>query len=106
MSEWVDVVAENALAIGEHIVVDVEGVEVAIFKLEDGFYALEDVCTHDGAEIASGELAGDEIICPRHGARFCIRTGAVLSAPAYEDIASLEVRLDAGRIKIRDSRWD
>lgn len=106
MSDWIDVAAENALAIGEYIVVDVEGVEVAVFKLEDGFYALEDVCTHDGAEIASGEVDGDEIICPRHGARFCIRTGAVKSAPAYEDIASLEVKLEAGRIKVRDSRWD
>ena len=106
MSEWIDVMAENALAVGEHIVVDVDGVDVVVFKLEDGFYALEDMCTHDGAEIASGEFDGDEIICPRHGARFCIRTGEVKSAPAYEDIASLEVKLEAGRVKIRDSRWD
>ncbi len=106
MSEWVDVVAESALAIGEHMVVDVEGIDVAVFKLEDGFYALEDMCTHDGAEIASGEIEDDEIICPRHGARFCIRTGEVKSAPAYEDIASLEVKLVNGRIQIRDSRWD
>ena len=106
MSEWVDVVAEDALAVGEHIVVDVDGIDVVVFKLEDGFFALEDMCTHDGAEIASGEFVGDEIICPRHGARFCIRTGAVKSAPAYEDIASLEIMLDAGRVKVRDSRWD
>jgi len=106
MSDWVDVVAEDALAVGEHTVVDVDGVDVVVIKLEDGFYALEDMCTHDGAEIASGELDGDEIICPRHGARFCVRTGAVKSAPAYEDIASLDVKLEAGRVKIRDSRWD
>jgi len=106
MSEWVDVVAENALAVGEHIVIDVDGIDVVIFKLEDGFYALEDICTHDGAEIASGELDGDEIICPRHGARFCIRTGEVRSAPAYEDIANLSVKVEGGRLKVRDSRWD
>ncbi len=105
MSEWVDVIAENALAVGEHRVVDVDGIEVAVFKLEEGFYALEDVCTHDGAEIASGEIDGDEIICPRHGARFCIKTGEVKCAPAYEDIASLDVKLDAGRVKVRDARW-
>lgn len=62
MSEWFDVIAETALQVGEHIVVDVDGVDVAVFKLEDGFYALEDVCTHDGAEIASGIVEGDEII--------------------------------------------
>ena len=106
MSEWVDVVAENALAVGEHIVIDVDGIDVVIFKLEDGFYALEDICTHDGAEIASGELDGGEIICPRHGARFCIRTGEVRSAPAYEDIANLSVKVEGGRLKVRDSRWD
>ena len=107
MSDWVDVVAaEDALAVGEHIVVDVDGVDVVVFKLEDGFYALEDMCTHDGAEIASGEFVADEIICPRHGARFCIRTGEVKSAPAYEDIASLDVKLEAGRVKVRDTRWD
>lgn len=106
MSDWIDVVAENALEVGEHSVVDVEGVDVAVFKLEEGFYALEDMCTHDGAEIASGEIEGDEIICPRHGARFCIRTGEVKCAPAYENIASLEVKLEDGRVKVRDSRWD
>jgi 3-phenylpropionate/trans-cinnamate dioxygenase ferredoxin subunit len=106
MSEWIDVVAESALAVGEHLVVDVEGIDVAVFKLEDGFYALEDVCTHDGAEIGSGVVDGDEIICPRHGARFCIKTGQVKSAPAYEDIASLEVRVEAGRVEVRDMRWD
>ena len=106
MSEWIDVAAENALAIGEHKVVDVDGVDVAIFKLEDGFYALEDVCPHDGAEIGSGLVDGDEIVCPRHGARFCIKTGEVKCAPAYEDIACLEVKLDAGRVKVRDVRWD
>ena len=106
MSEWIDVAAESALAVGEHIVVDVDGVDVVVFKLEDGFFALEDMCTHDGAEIASGELEGDEIICPRHGARFCVRTGEVKCAPAYEDIASLEVKLETGRVKVRDSRWD
>ncbi len=106
MPEWVDVIAENALAVGEHIVVDVDGVDIAVIKLEDGFYALEDMCTHDGAEIATGEIEGDEIICPRHGARFCIRTGKVKCAPAYEDIASLQVMLEAGRVKVRDTRWD
>src|SRR5574341_2238422 len=81
MSDWIDVSAENALAEGEHIVVDVDGVDVAVFKLDGKFYAIEDVCTHDGAEIASGDREGDVIICPRHGARFCIKTGAVLSPP-------------------------
>ena len=88
MPEWINVFNENALMNGENSVIDVDGTDVAIFKIEDNFFAIEDVCSHDGTEIASGELDGDEIICPRHGARFCIKTGAVKSAPAYEDIHS------------------
>ena len=64
MSDWVDVIAETALAEGENIVVDVDGTDIALFKIQGSFYAIEDICSHDGAEIASGLLDGDEIICP------------------------------------------
>ncbi len=106
MSDWIDVIDEYALADGDHIVVDVDGTEVAVFKLDGRFYAIEDICTHDGAEIANGILEGDEIICPRHGARFCIKNGAVLSPPAYEDITCFPVRIENGRVQVRDDRWD
>lgn len=106
MSDWIDVVDQDALADGEHVVVDVDGADVAIFKLDGEFFAIEDVCTHDGAEIASGELDGDEIVCPRHGARFCVKTGAVKSAPAYEDIPCFPLRIENRRIQVRDDRWD
>jgi len=106
MSDWVDVIDQNALADGEHVVVDIDGTDVAVFKIEGRFYAIEDVCTHDGAEIASGELDGCEIICPRHGARFCVKTGEVKSPPAYEDIDTFPVRVENGIVQIRDARWD
>jgi 3-phenylpropionate/trans-cinnamate dioxygenase ferredoxin component len=106
MSEWIDVVEETALSDGEHVVVDVDGVDVAVFKIDGQFYAIEDVCSHDGAEIASGRLEGDEIICPRHGARFCVKTGAVKSPPAYEDIACFAVKIENKQVKVKDERWD
>ncbi len=101
MSEWINVFNENALMNGENSVIDVDGTDVAIFKIDDEFFAIEDVCSHDGTEIASGELDGDEIICPRHGARFCIKTGAVKSAPAYENIHSYPVRIVDGMVQIK-----
>ncbi|MCX7083736.1 MAG: non-heme iron oxygenase ferredoxin subunit [Methylococcales bacterium] len=104
MSEWITVFNENALMNGENSVIDVDGTDVAIFKIDDEFFAIEDVCSHDGTEIASGELDGDEIICPRHGARFCVKTGAVKSAPAYEDIHSYPVRIVEGMVQIEDNR--
>lgn len=106
MSEWIDVVAVDGLADGENVIVDVDGSEVAVFKIDGHFYAIEDVCTHDGAEIASGELDGDEIICPRHGARFCVKTGEVKCAPAYENIDTFPLQIVDGRVQIRDDRWD
>jgi 3-phenylpropionate/trans-cinnamate dioxygenase ferredoxin subunit len=106
MSEWINVIEDNALSDNEHIVVDVDGTDVVIFKLADRLYALEDVCTHDGGDIACGQIEGDEIICPRHGARFCIKTGKVKSAPAYEDIECFPLRIEGGMVQIRDSRWD
>jgi 3-phenylpropionate/trans-cinnamate dioxygenase ferredoxin component len=106
MSDWIEVIDQDALDEGGHMVVDVDGTEVAVFKIDGEFYAIEDVCSHDGAEIASGELEGDEIVCPRHGARFCVKTGAVKAPPAYEDIACFPVRVENGKVQVRDNRWD
>ncbi|MCK4841118.1 MAG: non-heme iron oxygenase ferredoxin subunit [Methylococcales bacterium] len=106
MTDWIDVCAENSLAEGENIIVEVDGTEVAIFKVDGQFYAIEDVCSHDGAEIASGELDGDEIICPRHGARFCVKTGAVKCPPAYENVDTFPVQIMNSRLQVRDDRWD
>lgn len=106
MTEWIDVCDANALADKENLIVDVDGTDVAVFNLNGQFYAIEDVCTHDGAEIASGELDGDEIVCPRHGARFCVKTGEVKCAPAYEDVDTFPVRVEQGKVQVRDARWD
>jgi len=106
MSDWIYVTETNKLAVGEHLVVDIDGVEVAIFNLDGEFYAIEDLCTHDGAEVASGLVEGDQIICPRHGARFCIKTGAVKSPPAYEDLYKFPLRIENDVIQVRDDRWE
>jgi 3-phenylpropionate/trans-cinnamate dioxygenase ferredoxin subunit len=106
MSEWEDVVSENALANGEKLVVDVDGNSVVLCKIADSYYAIANICSHDGSEIASGTLDGEEIICPRHGARFCVKTGQVKSPPAYEDIDCFLVRVEQGKIQIRDNRFD
>ena len=106
MSDWVDAVAVNDLTPGEHQVVDVDDVAVVVFNLDGEFFALEDVCTHDGSEIASGCVKDGEIECPRHGAKFCVRTGAVTAPPAYEPIDIFPVQIVNGRVQVRDDRWD
>lgn len=106
MSDWVNVATERELADGHRRVVDVDDVMIAVFNYGGEYYAIEDVCTHDGGELASGELEGDEIICPRHGARFCIRNGKALTAPAYEDVHCFPVRVDNGTVQVCDDRFD
>jgi len=100
---WLKITKAEALADGEHLLIDVAGEEVAVFNIAGQFYAIADVCTHDGGEIASGELQGDEIVCPRHGARFCVKTGEVKCAPAYENLASYPVRVVNGMVEIADT---
>lgn len=106
MSDWVDVAAVEEFAPGTHRVIDVDGAAVAIFHLDDGYHAIEDVCTHDGGILTGGAVEGGAIVCPRHGARFSIRTGEVLTPPAYEPIHTFPVRVHAGQVQVRDDRWD
>lgn len=81
MSDWIDVMATAALAEGDHVVAEVDGVDVVVFRIDGALYAVQDVCTHDGAEIASGRREGYIIICPRHGAKFCLKTGKIFARP-------------------------
>ena len=106
MSEWMTVARATELAPGAWRVVDVDGAQIAVFNLGGRYYAIADVCTHDAGQLTGGTVEDDEIICPRHGARFCIRTGAALSAPAYEPTAAFPVRVENGEVQVRDDRWD
>lgn len=105
MSDWVDVATVKDFIPGERRVVDVDGVIVAVFNLQGEYYAIEDVCTHDGGELASGELVGDEIICPRHGARFCIKTGEVKAPPAIQSVDIFQIQVLNGVVQVKDDRW-
>ena len=106
MSEWVTVAKVGELAPGSHRVVDVDGASVAVFNVGGEYYAIEDVCTHDGGQLTGGVVEGDQVVCPRHGARFCIRTGEVMAPPAYEPVAKFPVRVENGEVQVRDDRWD
>lgn len=100
MSNWMNAISANTLVDGEHIALKLDGIALVIFKIAGQFYALENICTHDGAEIANGVIEEEEIICPRHGARFCIKTGAFKTPPAYENINSFPTRIDNGQVQI------
>jgi 3-phenylpropionate/trans-cinnamate dioxygenase ferredoxin subunit len=106
MNEWIVVAQVEELTPFDRRIVDLDGTQVVVFNLDGQYYAIEDVCTHDGGQLTGGSVEGDQIICPRHGARFCIRTGAALSAPAYEPTSTFPVRMENGVVQVRDDRWD
>ncbi len=106
MSDWVNAGRIMDFGIGKAVLVEIEGAKIAVYRLEDGFHAIEDICTHDGGELASGCVEGEEVICPRHGARFSIRTGEALTAPAYEPVYRFPVRVENEIVQVRDDRWD
>lgn len=107
MSDWIFVAEVSEIPPQHHKKVDLDGTIVAVFNIGGTFYAIEDVCTHDGAELTSdGAIAGDEVVCPRHGARFCVKTGEALSAPAYEPTATFPLKSENGKLFTRDDRWD
>ena len=104
MAEWVEVAPVDDFPPGTWKVVDVQGVMVAVFNVDGEYYAIEDMCTHDGSTLTGGKLEGDVIECPRHGARFNLRTGAVLAPPAYEPVPTLRVRVHDGKVQVMDDR--
>lgn len=106
MADWVDVANISDFPVGSWKVVDVEDVSVLVFNLDGKFYAIENLCSHDGGTLSEGHLDGDNIVCPRHGAEFCIKTGHVTKPPAYEDIAAFPTQITDGVVQVRDTRWD
>jgi metal-sulfur cluster biosynthetic enzyme/nitrite reductase/ring-hydroxylating ferredoxin subunit len=81
--------------------VEVAGDMVAVFHVAGVFYAIDDVCTHDGGPLADGELRDHKIACPRHGAKFDIRTGAALSMPAVRSTRAHDVKVEDGGVWVR-----
>jgi len=81
--------------------VEVEGEMVALFHVEGAWHAIDDVCTHDGGPLADGELRNHTIACPRHGAKFDIRTGAALTMPAVRPTRAHDVKLEDGGVWVR-----
>ncbi|MBS4097605.1 MAG: non-heme iron oxygenase ferredoxin subunit [Sulfuricella sp.] len=105
MDNWTDVATVAELPPGSRRVVDVDGTLVAVFNLAGAYHAIEDTCPHDRGELASGTLEGEEIVCPRHGARFSVISGRSASPLAYQALQVMEVRVADGMIQVRDPRW-
>src|SRR5215470_16479185 len=85
---------------GDRKIIQAEGTFIAVFNVGGKYYAIEDVCSHDDGPVAEGDLDGFEIECPRHGARFDIRNGRVLSFPAITSIRSFNVAVNGDEVVV------
>ncbi len=100
MAEFTKVTKTNDIEPGKVCVYDVAGKQIAICNVDGAFYAIDDVCTHDGGSLDQGELLGDQIECPRHGALFDVKTGRALTLPAVAPVQSYPVQVDGDDIKV------
>jgi 3-phenylpropionate/trans-cinnamate dioxygenase ferredoxin subunit len=80
---------------------EIDGRYVVVFHVDGQFHCLDDLCTHDGGPLGEGQLDDHQIACPRHGARFDIRTGQALTMPATEPTPCHEVKIEGGQVWVR-----
>lgn len=88
------------LPFGERLFIEFEDTPIVIFNIAGDYYAIADVCTHDDGPLGEGEVENHEVVCPRHGARFDVRTGEVRALPAVKGVPSFPVRVREGVIEI------
>ncbi len=91
MAYRITIASTDELGPGERKLIELDGHPIALFNIDGEYHCIADICSHDDGPVAEGELLGCEIECPRHGARFDVRTGKVLSFPAIVDIQSYDV---------------
>ena len=100
MSHWVKAAAVNEVLPGKAKFIEAEGLQVALFNVGGSFHAIDNACSHVGGSLAEGSLEGEQVECPWHGARFNVKTGQALSAPASGDVAAYKVRVSGPDVEI------
>jgi 3-phenylpropionate/trans-cinnamate dioxygenase ferredoxin component len=98
--QYVSVTRESEVPEGEVRVYEVGGTRIAVARVAGKLYAIEDVCTHDDGPLGEGYMEGHEIECPRHGARFDVRTGAVCRMPAAAPVLSFPIKIENGNVLV------
>jgi 3-phenylpropionate/trans-cinnamate dioxygenase ferredoxin subunit len=98
--EYYEIAPTDELSNGGRLFVEIGEFHIVLFNIAGSFFAIADLCSHDEGPLGDGDVEAHQVICPRHGARFDVRTGAVLSPPASEDIPAFPVIIEEGQIKI------
>jgi 3-phenylpropionate/trans-cinnamate dioxygenase ferredoxin subunit len=100
MSDFIKLAETGDVARGQVKVYEVNGRHIALCNVDGTFYAIDDVCTHDGGSLDQGQLQGEQIECPRHGARFDVRTGRAVVLPAVMPVRTYPVEVEGTTVKV------
>jgi len=92
------VIGVDELESGERRSVFIDDVPALVIRIEESYYVIEDVCSHDGQPLTNGPLQGCSIVCPRHSARFDLQTGKALCMPATEPIRVFKTEIRDGAV--------
>jgi 3-phenylpropionate/trans-cinnamate dioxygenase ferredoxin subunit len=98
--DFVAIAGVDDLPNGERIFVEIDQEYLVVFNLGGQIFAIADLCTHDDGPLGEGEIEGQAVVCPRHGARFDLRSGKALTLPAVKDISAYPVRVVDGQIEV------
>ena len=101
MSDFERVASVSELSSGGRLSIIVDDIPSLLVQIENDYFAIEDVCSHDGQPLTNGPLEDCSITCPRHGARFDLKSGRPLCMPAIEPIRTFEVQVRDGEIFVR-----
>ncbi len=103
MSTWTKAAEPDEIPIGGRVSVEIDDLPALLLRDSNGYYCIEDLCTHDGQPLTDGEFANGCVTCPRHGARFDVATGQPKCMPATEAVRTfaVEVRPDGVYLKSR-----
>jgi 3-phenylpropionate/trans-cinnamate dioxygenase ferredoxin subunit len=97
---WIPVVSIDEIPENQFKEIVSDDYDLLLVHYQGKYYAIQNLCTHDGGNLSFGNLENDEIVCPRHGARFCIKTGAATCPPAYENIEAFSTRVNNGMVEV------
>lgn len=100
MASYVRAAGADELSPGQGKLVEIAGKKIALFNVGGTYYAMDDTCTHRGGPLSAGELKGDEVTCPWHGAIYNVTTGDVVSGPAPRKVGSYPVRVVGSDVEV------
>jgi len=98
--EYIEVVDATDVELGHSVSVSVNGTKILICNTEEGFFAVQDMCTHALVPLCGGLIQGTLISCPLHGAVFNLKTGEVMAPPAFEDLQTFKLKIQGSSISV------